>query len=205
VVGVRLIKELKGEAASEMKDELVVKKMIATTRMFGSPVKNIADIKEAVATYTSRAAEKLRRQQSAANIISVFVVPKEQNHNTYFRHGPTVSSYVTLPVATSSTNELIKPAVLLVDKLYEEGRIYKKAGVMLSGLVPDETIQGNLFVAEKINNNRLLMSMLDNVNFSMRDDVVKFAASGTSRDWKMRQELRSPRYTTRWEEMFTVK
>ncbi len=205
VVGVRLIKELKGEAASEMKDELVVKKMIATTRMFGSPVKNIADIKEAVATYTSRAAEKLRRQQSAANIISVFVVPKEQNHNTHFRHGPTVSSYVTLPVATSSTNELIKPAVLLVDKLYEEGRIYKKAGVMLSGLVPDETIQGNLFVAEKINNNRLLMSMLDNVNFSMRDDVVKFAASGTARNWKMRQELRSPRYTTRWEEMFTVK
>ncbi len=205
VVGVRLIKELKGEAASEMKDELVVKKMIATTRMFGSPVKNIADIKEAVATYTSRAAEKLRRQQSAANIISVFVVPKEQNHNTHFRHGPTVSSYVTLPVATSSTNELIKPAVLLVDKLYEEGRIYKKAGVMLSGLVPDETIQGNLFVAEKVNNNRLLMSMLDNVNFSMRDDVVKFAASGTARNWKMRQELRSPRYTTRWEEMFTVK
>ncbi len=205
VVGVRLLKELKGETASEMKDELAVKKMIATTRMFGSPVKNIGDIKEAIATYTSRAAEKLRRQQSAANIISVFVVPKEQSHNTYFRHGPTVSSYTTLPVATSATNELIKPAVLLVDKLYEQGRIYKKAGVMLSGLVPDATIQGNLFVAEKINNNRLLMSMLDNVNFAMRDDIVKFAASGTARDWKMRQELRSLRYTTRWEEMFVVK
>jgi DNA polymerase V len=205
VVGIRLLKELKGETASEMKEELVVKKMIATTRMFGSPVKNIGDIKEAVATYTSRAAEKLRRQQSAASIVSVFVVPKEQSHNTYFRHGPTVSSYTTLPVATSATNELIKPAVLLVDKLYEQGRIYKKAGVMLSGLVPDATIQGNLFVEEKINNNRLLMSMLDNVNFAMRDDIVKFAASGTARDWKMRQELRSPRYTTRWEEMFVVK
>ena len=92
-----------------------------------------------------------------------------------------------------------------VDKLYEKGRIYKKAGVMLSGLVPDETIQGNLFVEEKMNTNRLLMNMLDNVNFSMRDDMVKFAASGTKRDWKMRQELRSPRYTTRWQEMFTVK
>jgi DNA polymerase V len=205
VVGVRLIKELKGEPASKMKDELVVKKIIATTRMFGSAVKNISDIKEAVATYTSRAAEKLRRQRSAANTISVFVVPKEQNHNAYFRHGPTVSSYVTLPVATSVTNELIKPAVQLVDKLYEQGRLYKKAGVMLSGLVPDETIQGNLFVEEKINNNRLLMSMLDNVNFAMRDDIIKFAASGTTRDWKMRQELRSPRYTTRWDEMYKVK
>ena len=205
VVGVRLIKELKGEIANEMKDELTVKKMIATTRMFGSPVKNIGDIKEAIATYTSRAAEKLRRQQSAASIISVFVVPKEQSHNTYFSHGPTVSSYVTLPVATSATNELIKPAVKLVDKLYEPGRIYKKAGVILSGLVPDINIQGNLFFSENKNSNRFLMSMLDNVNFAMRDDVLKFAASGTSRDWKMRQELRSPRYTTRWNELFEVR
>ena len=202
VTGVRLLKELKGEQANEMKDELVTKKMIATTRMFGSPVKNIGDIKEAIATYTSRAAEKLRRQQSAANIISVFVVPKEQNHNTYFRHGPTISSHVTLPVATSATNELIKPAVKLVDQLYEQGRIYKKAGVMLSGIVPDASIQGNIFAPENINGKRLLMSMLDNVNFAMRDDIVKFATTGTTRDWKMRQELRSPRYTTRWEELF---
>jgi DNA polymerase V len=205
VVGKRLVKELKGEPSSEMKEELVVKKMIATTRMFGSPVKNIGDIKEAIATYTSRAAEKLRRQQSAASIINVFVVPKEQSHNTYFRHGPSVGSYVTLPVATSATNELIKPAVQLVDKLYEYGRTYKKAGVMLSGLVPDATIQGNLFLPEATNGNRLLMNTVDNVNFAMRDDIIKFAASGTNRDWKMRQELRSPRYTTRWEEMYVVK
>ncbi|MBP6025359.1 Y-family DNA polymerase [Ferruginibacter sp.] len=205
VVGIRLLKELKGESVNEMEKELTVKKMIATTRMFGSAVNNITDIKEAVATYTSRAAEKLRRQRSAANIISVFVVPKEQSHNTYFRHGPTVSSYVTLPVATSATNELIKPAVKLVDKLYEQGRLYKKAGVMLSGLVPDETIQGNLFIPEKQNGKRLLMDMLDNVNFAMRDDIVKFAATGTTRDWKMRMELRSPRYTTRWEELFEVR
>ena len=205
VVGIRLLKELKGESVNEMEKELTVKKVIATTRMFGSAVNNITDIKEAVATYTSRAAEKLRRQRSAANIISVFVVPKEQSHNTYFRHGPMVSSYVTLPVATSATNELIKPAVKLVDKLYEQGRLYKKAGVMLSGLVPDETIQGNLFVSEKQTGKRLLMNMLDNVNFAMRDDIVKFAASGTTRDWKMRMELRSPRYTTRWEEIFEVR
>lgn len=204
VVGVRLLKELKGEPANEMKKELVIKKMIATTRMFGSPVKNIEDIKEAIATYTSRAAEKLRRQQSAAGTVSVFVVPKEQSHNTYFRHGPTISSYITLPVATSATNELIKPAVKLVDKLYEQGRIYKKAGVMLSGIVPDATIQGNLFLPETKNANRLLMSMVDNVNFAMRDDILKFAASGTTRDWKMRQELRSPRYTSRWAELFEV-
>ncbi|MEO6721163.1 MAG: Y-family DNA polymerase [Ferruginibacter sp.] len=205
VVGVRLLKELKGESASEMKEELTVKKMIATTRMFGNAVNNIGDIKEAIATYTSKAAEKLRRQKSAANTISVFVVPKEASASTHFRHGPSISSYATLPFATSSTNELIKPALKLVDKLFEQGKRYKKAGVMLSGLVPDECIQGNLFVEEKQNNKRFLMDMLDNINFAMRDDMLKFAASGLTRDWKMRQELRSPRYTTRWEELFEVR
>jgi len=205
VTGLRMIKELRGEPCLEMKDELVNKKMIATTRMFGVNVSNINDIKEAVATYASKAAEKLRRQQSAANIISVFVVKKEQNHNGNFHRGTSVSSYIRLPFATSSTDELVKPAVQLVDRLYEKNQLYKKAGVMLSGLVPDETIQGNLFVPKQINNKRFLMNTVDNVNFSMRDDVIKFAASGTTRDWKMRQEHRSPRYTTRWDELMEVR
>jgi DNA polymerase V len=173
--------------------------------MFGNPVKNIHEIKEAVATYTAKAAEKLRRQKSAANTISVFVVPRQPKTEGHFRHEPTVSSYTILDIATSATNELIKPAMALVEKIFEKGQLYKKAGVLLSGLVPDETIQANLFAEEKYNNKRLLMSMLDNVNFSMRDDMVKFAASGTKRDWKMRMELRSPRYTTRWDELFKVK
>lgn len=205
VTGVRLVRELKGIISSDMEDERLRKKMIATTRMFGSPVTDLEDIKEAVATYTSRAAEKLRRQYSAANIISVFVVPKEDSHTTYFRHGPTVSSYIKLPVATSFTQELIKPALELTERLYEKGRIYKKAGVMLSGIVPDDSVQGNLFKKPEENNHRLLMNTIDNVNFAMRDDILKFASSGTTRNWKMRQELRSPRYTTRWDELCMVK
>lgn len=204
VVGVRLIKELRGESTIDMEDELVNKKMIATTRMFGNPVGNISDIKEAVATYTSRAAEKLRRQYGAAKIISVFVVTKDQDHMLNFKKNGTISTFTTLPAATSFTNELIKPAVELVDQLYEEGQLYKKAGVMLSGIVPDASIQGNLFIPETNNCGRKLMGMIDNINFSQRDDVLKFAASGTTRDWKMRQELRSPRYTTRWNELYEV-
>ncbi len=204
VVGARMIRELKGLPSIDLKEELTEKKMIATTRMFGHPVTKLEDIKEAVATYTSRAAEKLRRQFSAASVVSVFVVPKEESHDTYFRHGPNVGNHIVLPRATSFTHELIKPALELVESLYEKGRVYKKAGVMLSGLVPDESIQGNLFVEEKENTGRLLMDMIDNVNFSQRDDVLKFASSGLSRDWKMRQELRSSRFTTRWSELREV-
>jgi DNA polymerase V len=204
VVGVRLIRELKGEPTQEMEEELVTKKMIATTRMFGSPVSEINDIKEAVATYTSRAAEKLRRQHSAAKVISVFVIAKGESHNTDFR-GAVHNHEMELPAATSFTHELIKPALEIVDKLYKVGTVYKKAGVVLSGIVPDVSVQGNLFLPESKNCGRKLMDMVDNINFSQRDDVLKFAASGTTRDWKMRQELRSNRYTTRWGELFEVK
>ncbi len=205
VVGARLIRELRGQPSIEMKNPLEVKKMIATTRMFGEPVNNISDIKEAIATYTSRAAEKLRRQGSAAGVVSVFIVTKDQDHHLDFRHGSSnIGSHTTLPAATSITNELIKPAVQLVERLYKTGTWYKKAGVMLSGLVPDASVQANMFLPESKNNGRLLMGMIDNVNFSMRDDALKFAASGTTRDWKMRQELRSPRYTSRWDELYEV-
>lgn len=204
VVGVRMIKELRGESVKTMEKELTEKKMIATTRMFGRNVKNITEIKEAIATYTAKAAEKLRRQYSAANTISIFVVAKGQNHNIDFRHGESIGTYTRLAVATSSTHELIKPAVELVDKIFVHGTIYKKAGVMLSGLVPDATIQANLFTEEKHNGKRLLMSAIDNVNFAMRDDIIKFATSGTKRNWKMRMEMRSPRYTSRWDELYKV-
>lgn len=204
VVGIRLVKELRGESVQQMEKELTEKRMIATTRMFGHTVKSKEAIKEAIATYTSKAAEKLRRQHSAANTISIFVVAKGQDHNMDFRHGESIGSYITLPVATSSTHELIKPAVALVDRIFVEGTLYKKAGVMLSGLVPDASIQGNLFTEEKHNGKRLLMSMVDNVNFAMRNDVIKFAASGTTRNWKMRMEMRSPRYTSRWDELYEI-
>ncbi|MFT3949143.1 MAG: Y-family DNA polymerase [Agriterribacter sp.] len=205
VVGARLVKELRGEPCTDIEEQLKTKKMIASTRMFGSPVNDILSIKEAIATYTSLAAQKLRRQRYSARTISIFIVPKEEDHAVDFHHGPIISTRTTLPTATSVTNELIKPAVQLVEKIYEEGRFYKKAGVMLSSLENDECIQGNLFVPESKNKGRFLMDMMDNINFSMRNDVLKFAASGTKRDWKMRQELRSPRFTTRWEEMFEVR
>ena len=204
VVGVRLVRELKGIPCIDMKDELRVKKMIATTRMFGKNVTELNDIKEAVATYTARAGEKLRRQKCAASVLSIFIVAKEESHSADFNRGATLSTHTILPAATSITNELIAPAMRLAEQIFKPGREYKKAGVMLSGIVPDTSIQSNLFKPPSENNKRFLMDALDNLNFSMRDDVVKFASSGLSRDWKMRKEFRSPRYTSRWNELREV-
>src|ERR1700712_3416431 len=108
VVGLRLVRELRGESCIFMEKQLESKKMIMTTRMFGAPVTDINDIKEAVATYTSRAAEKLRRQNCVAKTIGVFIVPKEESHASDFSHGPMISAYAKLPIATSLTHEFIK-------------------------------------------------------------------------------------------------
>ncbi|MFN5359281.1 MAG: Y-family DNA polymerase [Bacteroidota bacterium] len=204
VIGVRLLQELQGMPCIGMLEELVTKKMIATTRMFGKDVRERSAIREAVATYTSRAAEKLRRQKGAASCIHVFLIPKSPPTTGRFRHGPVIGTYATLPRATDATNDLIKPALQMVDEIFEEGLIYKKAGVMLSGIVPINAVQGSLFDPDDPKK-AALMKMIDNVNFSMRGHLLNFAAAGTAGHWKMRQEMRSPRYTTRWEELFLIR
>jgi len=204
IVGVRLIKELRGEACIEMKKSLETKKMICTSRMFGKPVYDLNELKEAVATYITRAGEKLRRQNSAAKTISIFVVTN--NYSSKYEYKPVSSSlYTILPYATSLTNLLITHAMPLVNNLYRKGSKYLKAGVVLSGIVPDNAVQFNLFNAPSNEQNKNLIKIIDNINFSMRDDVLKFARAGTKRNWKMHQELRSKRFTTRWEELFEVK
>ncbi len=203
VTGLRLVRELRGESCMVMKEPLDTKKMIATTRMFGRPVTQLTDLKEAVATYISRAAEKLRRQCSAAGIVHVFLVTND--HGPTYQYQPqTRGLFITLPHPSSLTNDLIRHAIPLVEKLYQNGSRYLKAGVTLSALVPDQSIQGNLFAPYIQNHRRMLMGAIDNVNFSMRDDVVKFCTAGSRKNWKMRQELRSARYSTRWNEVLQV-
>jgi DNA polymerase V len=204
VVGVRLIRELNGTPCIEMKDPLEKKKMIATTRMFGKPVYTLAEIKEALATYVSRAAEKLRRQYGAAKTLQAFVVTNDTGVSTYEYKPSGRYRHIHLPIATSNTAELIQYVMPLAEQLFTAGLKYLKAGVILSDIVPDATIQGNLFMAPAKNNHRVLMQAMDNINFGMHEDAVKFTATGLKRNWKMRQELRSKRYTTRWDELYEV-
>jgi DNA polymerase V len=205
VVGVRLLKELKGFSCIEMKDPLENKKMIATTRMFGKPVYELPELKEAIASYASRAAEKLRRQYCATKHIDVFIIsrPDTQKPGDYYTE--TRHLHCLLPIATSDTQEMIRCAKQLIQQLYRPGLKYIKAGIILSDLVPDNAIQGNLFSPFTETRQKILMNALDNINFSMRDDAVRYASTGVKRNWKMRQEKRSNRYTTSWEELFEVR
>ena len=209
VVGVRLIRELNGVLSKEMQGQLVQKKMIATTRMFGRNVTNFIELREAIAAYTSRAAEKLRRQEGLAQAISIFILAKATNEksspHTHFQHGTAYNNYALLPIPTSNTDELIKAAVSLLDPIFKQGLIYKKAGVILHDIIADKATQTNLFVSASSTDKKKLMLMLDNINFSHKANMVHFAASGNNQAWKMKQQYCSPRYTTQWEELMRVR
>jgi DNA polymerase V len=202
VVGLRLVRELRGEPCIELKEELVQKQMIATTRMFGVPVTELSDIREAVASYATRTAEKLRRQHSAADTVQVFLIRKQSDEEGGWR-GEVSSTHARLPVATSDTQCFIQTAVRLAEQLYRRGSVYKKAGVLLGGIVPADACQSNLFF-EPPPDYRELMKVIDNINFSQRDELLVFGACGTKRHWQMKQQQRSSRYTTRWEELLCI-
>ncbi len=207
IVGMRLIRELKGYKSHGMQAPRTEKKMIATTRMFGREVTQWQEIEEALATYATRAAEKLRRQYSAATGVSVFLLKKApvQLQASYYHRGRQVSGYALLDNPSNLTPDIIKAVVAIGKSIFEAGEIYKKAGVILSEFVPDNALQTNLFVAPTDAKRKKLMNVIDNMNAAYRNDLLKFGTSGTQKNWKMRSEKRSKRYTTRWDELCLVK
>ena len=205
VVGIRMIRELNGISCIPMKDPLEKKKMISCTRMFGRPVYTVEELRESVAAYIARAGEKLRRQGFSAGVIDVFAVTNGTRGGEYVYDPKTDHRFVMLPRATSYTTELMEYALPLVEQLFRPGQKYLKAGVIMGELVPDDAVQADIFSGALHANQRSLMEAVDNINFSMRGDVVKYVASGLKRNWKMRQDMRSGKYTTRWEELYEVK
>lgn len=207
VVGIRLIRELKGLQSHGMQAPRTDKKMIATTRMFGKNVMEWQEIEEALATYATRATEKLRRQHTAAQGVSVFLVKKAPTNlnGAYYHRGRQISGYTLLDNPSNLTPDIIKAAISVGKELFEKGEVYKKAGVILSDFVPDNALQTNLFVPSSDQKKKKLMNVIDNMNAAYRNEIVKFGSCGTKKNWKMRSERRSSRYTTRWEELCLVK
>jgi DNA polymerase V len=212
VTGVRLIKELNGTPCRGQAAGLDHKQHIASTRSFGRAVTTLVELKEAIATYTSRAAEKLRSQQSAAGGIYVFartyrddrrrdMTEEERAGQEKEGKGRTI----VLPYATDSTNELIRHSIQAAEQIFCEGLRYKKAGVMLFSLVPQDSIQQDLFATNTDNpKNKILSKALDDINKRMGIDTISFAANGVNTNWKMRSELRSPCYTTKWSDILVI-
>ena len=198
VVGVRIVWELRGIRCIPLELYPPAKKSLMVSRSFGRPIATPDEIREAVATYTTRAAEKLRRHRLAAGTLTVFLMT-----NRFKEDDPQYANdiKITLPVATSDTAELIAYALVGIEHIYEEGYRYKKAGVLCTGLVPAHQIQMNLFDTRDRERARKLMTTIDHINTQIGTGAIQYAVAGFKPRWQMRRSRMSPRYTTRWDEL----
>jgi DNA polymerase V len=202
VIGARIKEELLGNPCIPI--ELVVpkKKAIATTRAFGKKTSNIAHLKEAVATYAARTGEKLRKQGTLANILTVFV-----HTDPFDTKGPQLNKNrtITLPVATNNNHELIKYSLYCLNEIFEPGYKYKKAGVIVDGLEHEISCQKDLFDLVDRDKLKGLYQAIDWLNKEHGRDKVKVAVQGSGDEWKLRQEKLSGKYTTNWDDIIQVK
>ncbi|MBN1807138.1 MAG: Y-family DNA polymerase [Sedimentisphaerales bacterium] len=195
VVGVRTVYELKGMCCYPLEHNPPVRKSITVSRMFGKPVVSVEDLKEAIASYASRAGEKLRQHHLAANIMTVFVTTSRFTMRRYFN-----SHTLVFAVATSDTVEIIRAALFCIDSLYRRGFSYKKAGIIFNALVDENRVQRSLFDDIDRERSRRLMKAIDTVN-ARSNCAVRWAAEGLGQSWKVEFKRRSNRYTSRWDEI----
>jgi DNA polymerase V len=199
VIGLRLKHELQGIPTLDL-DVPTSKKNIATTRSFDKDYEKLVDLEERVSTYASICAEKLRRQKSYCTALMIFV------HTNGFRKELEQYSrniVVQLPFASNSSLEIVKNSLWGLRKIYKSGYKYKKAGVIILDIVPDNPQQLGIF-QNPDSRHTPLMSDLDKLNSIYGQQKVKLANQDLGRTWKMKQEHLSPRYTTKLSDVITI-
>ena len=205
VVLERTVRELQGTPCIDLEDAPAAKKEIACTRSFGQPVTELSDLNEAVTHFASRAAEKLKKQGSTAHQVMCFV------RTSPFRQHEQYSRSICIPLRrpTADTSALVTTAVAGLKAIFRPGFNYAKAGVMLLDLQADSVCQVELDLeGDDTPSQTGLMSTLDGLNQRFGKGTVLMASAGLAgerRAWVMKQERRTPAYTTCWEDLAVVR
>lgn len=203
VVVERTVRELRGVPCIDLEDAPAAKKEIAVTRSFGRPVQDLPGLAQALTDFAGRAAAKLRRQAGRAGQVLVFVrtSPFRAQDRQYSR-----STVVPLRRPTSDTSLITQAALHGLQAIFRPGFNFAKAGVMLLELQGADVVQGEFDFGDDVKDRSCLMQALDRVNERYGRGTVALASGGdadTRRKgaWAMKQERRTPRYTTHWDEM----
>jgi len=193
----KTVRELKGQSCINLEHE-AQKKQIACTRSFGHPVTNLEAMAEAVSEFASRAAEKLRQQDSVAGQVYVFI------HTSPFRPGKQKSTGATLPMRpTDDSRMIVQSAVNALKSVYADGYEWVKAGVILMD-IQDATLHQTEINFDETPTNSRLMQAMDKINLKFGKGTLAIGSTGVTKqvhEWGMKQERRTPNYTTSWEDM----
>ena len=201
VVGLRLKKELEGKSVLSLEENRSPKKAIATTRSFEKNLTYFEDLKERISTFSICCSEKLRSQKSNCNSIYVFIKSnRHQKNKLQYQNG----IIMTLPYGSNSSITISKYAVQGLKKIYKKDVEYKKAGVIVMGIVPNNKTQLNIFEKENPKY-QILMKTLDFITKKEGPNKIKLASQDLKRVWKMKQTKLSSRYTTELKEIIALK
>ncbi|AYL56854.1 TPA: Y-family DNA polymerase [Citrobacter freundii] len=203
VVLERTVRELRGEPCLELEEFAPVKQEIVCSRSFGERITDYDAMRQAICSYASRAAEKLRGEHQYCRFISTFVKtsPFALNEPYYGN-----SASVKLLTPTQDSRDIIAAATRSLDAIWKDGRRYQKAGVMLGDFFSQGIAQLNLFDDNAPRRgSEKLMEVLDYLNAKEGKGALYFAGQGIQQQWAMKREMLSPRYTTRYEDLLQVK
>ncbi len=199
--GLRIQAELRGISCYEMDHHQQPRKGILCSQSFGRKISDIGELKEAVTAFLTNAASRLREQHSAARLLTVFMI---NDQNGLWDEKNSDSESVKLPDGCDNSLELVKQAMKLVDKQFQPGRFYKRAGVRFDNLIPATEIQTSLFDSKPLAKSNALMETVDMLNDKLGSGALRYATQGTIHPWKAKSEMVSPRYTTSWDELAEV-
>ncbi len=203
VLGERIARELSGISCLDLDELPEPQKGIATARSFGHPVESLEELEQALATFTARAAEKLRSGGQLAGHIQVYLEPRgfRPDQPTYCP-----SAHTSLPEPTCHTPALIAAATALLRKIHRPGGVYRKVGVFLTELSMESQAQLQLFETPQTNPARRRMDdLVDQLNRQYGANTVRYGTMGFQQKWQMKQTRKSPSFTTRWHELLTVR
>jgi DNA polymerase V len=196
VVGIRLQQELRGIACLPLVEEAPAKRETCVSRSFSTPIRSREELRQAVATYLARAAEKLRRQRQLCGCVTVFVRSSPFDGSSFYSNAATVR----LTTASNDTGVLLAAALPLVDELFRPHKPLQKAGVLLQELQSDGLLQPHLLApldpAEQ-RRRQALMAVVDGLNRRYGSATVQWAACGLAPRWAMRRSRLSGAATTR--------
>ena len=202
VVMARIVRELRGVACLDWVEVEPDKQQIIASRSFGQPVSDLADLQAAVAHHMARAAGKLRRQGGQARALQVILRPHRAGSPTRL---PSVVGLLMLAVPTADPAVLTHAAARGVEALYQPGRRYAGAGVMLLDLSLAAQAQRDWVAAGDDGRTAARLAVLDRIDARWGRGTLRLAREGFAQPWAMRQERRSPAYTTRWADLPVVR
>ncbi|MCG8475371.1 MAG: Y-family DNA polymerase [Cytophagales bacterium] len=201
VVGERTQRELLGKPALSLELVRSRKKSICVSRSFGKELTDFSQLREALSAFVLNCSSKLRSEKACATVLQVFVMT-----NRFKEARPQYSNSLSMSLQTPSSSglELNRLASQMLEGLYREGFGYKKIGVVMHGLIPENEVMGNLFDPVDRSRHAALMKKLDELNRRYGSGTVRFASQGFGKGWHHRQERLSPCCSTRWEELMEV-